>query len=457
MHFYTTDHRGSSEVKSGDGGEKWKGKKQDLNVSSSSGKPTSQQILASQRGENLKTRHYSSRDSFSRGNASLLQRYRDAVKALQSSAKSRRKLDPKTMQCVVELLQAKRKMNMISLSICLYSLRIYSINDVFVRELLLALVHKVSKCAEPLDAQAVGNALYGLQSMSSESREVRDLLVVLRDQVGKCKEPLSAQHVGNALYGLQSMSSESREVRDLLVVLRDQVGKCREPLSAQAVGNALYGLLYCDLDASWDAFMKNVLYSLSQYSGSDSLVDAGTVLQSLCLVTCAKPYPLSDSIKDMGMLDEIVQQKNRLAEVFGTHPEVISGIGATVNRSERKYFLAASEALRDISGVTVSSNEYIEGFEADIVIRKQSSSSSSSIEESHIKKEKSTIVNVELDGPVHKHNLTKKRFCEARDRYLVDSMGVRVVRWELMSIRGLTNEQIREKFRELVCLYVPDT
>ena len=417
MHFYTTDHRGSSEVKSGDGGEKWKGKKQDLNVSLSSGKPTSQQILASQRGENLKTRHYSSRDSFSRGNASLLQTDRDAVKALQSSAKSRRKLDPKTMQCVVELLQAKRKMNMISLSICLYSLRIYSINDVFVRELLLALVHKVSKCGEPLDAQAVGNALYGLQSMSSESREVRDLLVVLRDQVGKCREPLSAQHVGNALYGL----------------------------------------LYCDLDASWDAFMKNVLYSLSQYSGSDSLVDAGTVLQSLCLVTCAKPYPLSDSIKDMGMLDEIVQQKNRLAEVFGTHPEVISGIGATVNRSERKYFLAASEALRDISGVTVSSNEYIEGFEADIVIRKQSSSSSSSIEESHIKKEKSTIVNVELDGPVHKHNLTKKRFCEARDRYLVDSMGVRVVRWELMSIRGLTNEQIREKFRELVCLYVPDT
>ena len=129
-----------------------------------------------------------------------------------------------------------------------------------------------------------------------------------------------------------------------------------------------------------------------------------------------------------------------------------------VNRSERKYFLAASEALRDISGVTVSSNEYIEGYEADIVIRKQSSSSSlSSVEESHIKKEKSTIVNVELDGPVHKHNLTKKRFCEARDRYLVDSMGVRVVRWELMSIRGLTNEQIREKFRELVCLYVPDT
>jgi len=96
----------------------------------------------------------------------------------------------------------------------------------------------------------------------------------------------------------------------------------------------------------------------------------------------------------------------------------------------------------------VSSNEYIEGFEADIVIRKQSSSS---VEEGHVKKEKSTIVNVELDGPVHKHNLTKKRFCEARDRYLVDSMGVRVVRWELMSIRGLTNEQIKEKFRELVC------
>ena len=355
MHFYTTDHRGSSEVKSGDGGEKWKGKKQDLHVSLSYGKPTSQQILASLRGENLKTRYDSSRDSFSRGNASLLQTDRDAVKALQSSAKSRRKLDPKTMQCVVELLQAKPKMNMISLSICLYSLRIYSINDVFVRELLLALVHKFNVSDVTFGAQAVGNALYGLQSMSSESREVRDLLVVLRDQVGKCREPLDAQHVGNALYGL----------------------------------------LHCDLDASWDAFMKKVLYSLSQYSGPDSLVDVRTVLQSLCLVTCAKPYPLSESIKDMGMLDEIVQQKNRLAEVFGAHPEVISGIGATVNRSERKYFLAASEALRDISGVTVSSNEYIEGFEADIVIRKQPSSSSS-IEESHIKKEKSKLLMLSL-------------------------------------------------------------
>ena len=425
----------------------------------------------------------------SRVNASQLQTGRDAVTALQSSAKSKRKLDPNMIECVVELLETSRKMSMIDLTICLYSLRIYSINDHFVKELLLALAGKLStgnvsfnaqavgnalyglqnmssedkevrdllvvlrdqvvRCTEPLRAQAVGNALYGLQNMSSESKEVRDLLVVLRDQVVRCTEPLDAQAVGNALYGLQNMSSESKEVRDLLVVLRDQVGKCTEPLRAQAVGNALYGVLRFDLDTSWSWFIKVLLDSISQCDGSNNFVDVGTILQSLCLITSAKSYPLSQSIKEMGLLDEIVLQKNRLAQVFNAHPEVVSRIGVAVNRNEKKYFLAACGAFRDIPGVTLSNNEYIEGFEADIVIRKESSSSLS-VEESSSKKELSTIINVELDGPIYKHKLRKKRFCEARDRYLFDTVGVRVVRWELMSMRGLTNEQIIKKFRELV-------
>ena len=433
------------------------------------------------------------------------------------------------IECVVELLETSRKMSMIDLTICLYSLRIYSINDHFVKELLLALAGKLStgnvsfnaqavgnalyglqnmssedkevrdllvvlrdqvvrcteplraqavgnalyglqnmsseskevrdllvvlrdqvvRCTEPLRAQEVGNALYGLQNMSSESKEVRDLLVVLRDQVGKCTEVLRAQHVGNALYGLQNMSSESKEVRDLLVVLRDQVVRCTEPLRAQAVGNALYGVLRFDLDTSWSWFIKVLLDSISQCDGSNNFVDVGTILQSLCLITSAKSYPLSQSIKEMGLLDEIVLQKNRLAQVFNAHPEVVSRIGVAVNRNEKKYFLAACGAFRDIPGVTLSNNEYIEGFEADIVIRKESSSSLS-VEESSSKKELSTIINVELEGPIYKHKLRKKRFCEARDRYLFDTVGVRVVRWELMSMRGLTNEQIIKKFRELV-------
>ena len=385
----------------------------------------------------------------SRVNASQLQTGRDAVTALQSSAKSKRKLDPNMIECVVELLETSRKMSMIDLTICLYSLRIYSINDHFVKELLLALAGKLSTGNVSFSAQAVGNALYGLQNMSSEDKEVRDLLVVLRDQVVRCTEPLRAQAVGNALYGLQNMSSESKEVRDLLVVLRDQVGKCTEPLRAQAVGNALYGVLRFDLDTSWSWFIKVLLDSISQCDGSNNFVDVGTILQSLCLITSAKSYPLSQSIKEMGLLDEIVLQKNRLAQVFNAHPEVVSRIGVAVNRNEKKYFLAACGAFRDIPGVTLSNNEYIEGFEADIVIRKESSSSLS-VEESSSKKELSTIINVELEGPIYKHKLRKKRFCEARDRYLVDTLGVRVVRWELMSMRGLTNEEITKKFRELL-------
>ena len=163
---------------------------------------------------------------------------------------------------------------MIDLTICLYSLRVYSINDHFVKELLLALAGKLS----------TGNVTFG------------------------------AQAVGNALYGLQNMSSESKEVRDLLVVLRDQVVRCTEPLRAQEVGNALYGVLRFHLDASWSSFIKMLLGSISQCNGSNNFVDVGTILQSLCLITSAKSYPLSESIKEMGLLDEIVLQKNMFEE-----------------------------------------------------------------------------------------------------------------------------------------------
>merc|ERR1711871_1870522 len=171
-----------------------------------------------------------------------------------------------------------------------------------------------------------------------------------------------------------------------------------EPLEGQHVGNALYGMLRFDLDASWSIFMKTLLDSISQCDGSSNYVDVEAILQSLCLIAGAKSYPLSKSIKGMGLLDEIVVQKNRLAQVFAVHPELITRVGVAVNRSERKYFLAAREAFTDIPGITLSNNEYIEGFEADIVIRKESSSLS--VEESSSKKEVSTIINVELVGPI---------------------------------------------------------
>ena len=133
--------------------------------------------------------------------------------------------------------------------------------------------------------------------------------------------------------------------------------------------------------------------------------------------------------------ESLAQHQHRLLEELGIHPETKKREGLVVNSSERKYAELGLKALSSHAGIELRNNELLFGFEADIVIRKKSIDG------------KVVIVNIELDGPHHKHNLSKRRFCELRDQYLITEHGVRIERWKLISTDLLSSEQILAMFR----------
>lgn len=117
---------------------------------------------------------------------------------------------------------------------------------------------RFSLLKEELRAREASNALYGLKCMSSDAPEVRQLILALAHKVSLSSSDLVAQAVGNAMlvfififihlfvllllpcrYGCQMMTSDYEEVRFLLQVLAVKVLKCTELLEAQNVGNAL--------------------------------------------------------------------------------------------------------------------------------------------------------------------------------------------------------------------------
>jgi hypothetical protein len=101
-----------------------------------------------------------------------------------------------------------------------------------------------------------------------------------------------------------------------------------------------------------------------------------------------------------------------------------------MSNAEKKYSKLAAAAFAGRADVSLSCNEFLNGFESDLVIRVASDGGLSS------------IINVEVDGPHHKYVLSKKRFCALRDQLLQQQHGVRVVRWDLMPV---SQQQKRDK------------
>jgi hypothetical protein len=287
------------------------------------------------------------------------------------------------------------------------------------------LAPKIKECKETLSAQAVGNALYGLQNMSSDVDEVRSVLRELAPKVKECKEPLDAQAVGNALYGLQNMSSDEDEVRSVLRELAPKVKECKDTLSAQEVGNAMFGLRNIYIDLTWIPLLRNLLESLFNLNASNTLNELVSVYQSIAIVLNPS-CKFATSIEESPLYNDLVKQKIRLHDVLGRHPEKSSNENKPKNKSEAKYMSMISEKFSQSPDVQVSSNVLLHGFEADIVIRKTSIVDG---------KEVVAVLNIELDGPSHKHDLSKKHFCELRDDYLRREHDIRIERVELRTMK----------------------
>ena len=358
---------------------------------------------------------------------------REAINVIHTSAKSRIKCDAVELSRVEQLLsEATEPLNIISFSKFLYSLRIYEFNEV--KNILPLLSNRCSKLKQSFDAQAVGNTLYGLQNMSSDSSEVRAVLRELGKKIAECTEPLDAQAVGNALYGLQNMNSDSSEVRAVLRELGKKIAECTEPLSAQAVGNAFTGIQQLTIDGDLKNFVITSLNQISEYDRDCSFGDICTLYQSLALLDENSNF--ISLLKELSLYGKFIEQKKRLLELLYNHEKKRDQEGMAMSKSEQKYFLLAKRALDTYPELTLSNNEFLYGFEVDIIVRKQ------------IGNQTPRILVIEVDGPSHRTNLASKRFDDLRDTHLTKEYGVIVERWELVVTDKLKSENIIKKFKE---------
>jgi hypothetical protein len=144
-----------------------------------------------------------------------------------------------------------------------------------------------------------------------------------------------------------------------------------------------------------------------------------------------------NALESLGLYSDALQTLQQLQRRM---QELQPKTARSGSNAERRYFKLASAAFVGRSDVSLSRNEYLNGFESDLVIRVASDEGLS------------TIINVEVDGPHHKYLLSKKRFCALRDQLLLQQHGVRVVRWDLMSRsqQGKSDKDVISDFQALL-------
>jgi hypothetical protein len=112
----------------------------------------------------------------------------------------------------------------------------------------------------------------------------------------------------------------------------------------------------------------------------------------------------------------------------------------TVSRSEKRIIAIAkamSWELRDTRqntvslAVAVSSNIWLHGFEADIVLTVSKKNPMQQLKET-TSSDIAAIINVEVDGPRHRR-MKVKSFCKIRDERMRRE-GVRVARWDIVDM-----------------------
>jgi hypothetical protein len=158
------------------------------------------------------------------------------------------------------------------------------------------------------------------------------------------------------------------------------------------VGNAFFGLREIELGSGWQATVAKWLARLLTLS-TDESIGFG-------------------DIRDLLQVQELLLRRMQ---------ELQPKTSRSLSNAEMRYLRLAEEALAGRADISLSGNEFLNGFESDLVIRVASDGGLS------------TIINVELDGPHHKYDLSKRRFCALRDQLLQEQHGVRVVRWDLMA------------------------
>ena len=281
--------------------------------------------------------------------------------------------------------------------------------------LLPELCAKISQCTEPFKAQEAGSALLGLKGLSSSHPEVRELLRAVAAKVATCKR-FDGQALGNGFYGLQSLSSDAPEVIALLEVLHDRLNSCEGSLTLQHIGNSLYGLHNFRGDIRVVTASVTQLLALAEHKMAGGLEDCDrehllTLLQSMLLVDMTMVALPSSLREHLHTCWDIILTH------FAANPHPLSS--GSKSPAELVFLEKTRAVLKNCTHVTVDSNHYLHGFEADLLLRNTLTN---------------RILNIEVDGPSHLFPYSI-RFCKLRDQFL-KCQGVEVYRVSFSRIFG---------------------
>jgi hypothetical protein len=143
--------------------------------------------------------------------------------------------------------------------------------------------------------------------------------------------------------------------------------------------------------------------------------DARGMLRTLCIINDSA-FDIGTEVSNFDITEMVESLRSKSSPIGG----LVSG-----SKNENRILARLLQHFRNIPNVVVSGNEYIDGFEADLMIR---------VYPAGISEDASFVlhvINVEVDGPSHAFP-TKRRFCALRDRHLQRAHGIVVLRLDQM-------------------------
>jgi hypothetical protein len=338
---------------------------------------------------------------------------------------------------------------------------------------------------EGLDCESMENILQGMKRMRKDCKEVRVALGMVARNI-KAIDTISGSLISIALYNHRSEDIQIPEVSQLLEAIDTKIHASKVTgLHPRAVSTAIYGLhsvgdgdigrsLLSGIIERIDNFddyggqhLSQILFGLQSFENNDETVK---------FIGMVMDRPLKSATKnknDQAMLNQNIRILIGLKRPFYetlpprlkrdllmilkrslTNKRSVSPHGST--RHERTYFDYAKAALVDYRSDTVEIyrglNNILHDFEADIVLSVKKIGG-----ESDGTAGKTVVVNIEIDGPLHKEP-RRSRFNELRDEYLEKCHGVITRRWCLQSLykvkmrvkKAEYDRIVTDKFRGIV-------
>jgi hypothetical protein len=316
---------------------------------------------------------------------------------------------------------------------------------------------------EEVDFMTLSKAFLGLQSMSNDSAEIRRMLRTLQQHLSRCIPATShgnstISDIGTAtahcLYGLHSMSlfpthgaEGDDELSGLMSLLhQDFILPFVSTFDVESIQRALYGLTsLINTTSSPNAeaiphilnilallthqlekiFTEDLHNSPSDHDGDldkrfNIFREIVPIYQTLNLLSHSLKYLRTQCDSDEKNCAVSLQIDILQASLFGLLQHLKASVPTSdkdsnpSSQTEMMFFNHIERYIKENKKhgiMNVQLSELIDGFSTDIIVRIRHCSPEVS---------RTSTVNIEIDGPVHKFP-RRKRFMALRDAYLKDS------------------------------------